>query len=227
MKRLILAPLLAFAAACAGSGSSSGDKSMETEFETKVASAIVFDPSLLKPGDRVVYFVKRAGEDQTQKYTWTAVGEEPGSIWIENKIPFEMKFMIVKTKLEREGGQILEQWIGEPGGIPGKTYPNARQSGPGPKPVRDSSSAKADSKEVPDTIVVGGQSYACTRVTTSLAYPDGRRSTMINWFSKDVPFAASKTLGGLVKRQFGRLSMELVTGDRNGKGELVIPPPEK
>ena len=112
MKRLIFAPLLAFLAACAGSGG--GERMSETDFETKVASSIVFDPSLLKTGDRVVYFVKRAGDDQTQKYTWAAVGEEPGAVWIENKVPFEMKAMIVKTKLDREGGRILEQWIGEP-----------------------------------------------------------------------------------------------------------------
>jgi hypothetical protein len=225
MKRLIFAPLLLLAA-CASPGPSD-DKITETEFETKVASAIVFDPSQLKPGDRVVYFVKRAGENQTQTYSWTAVGEEPGSVWIENKVPFDPRPMIVKTKLERAGGRILEQWIGEPGGVPGKTYPNARQTGPTEKPYRDSSSAKADSKEVPETIVVGGRPYECTRVTTNLTYPDGRKSTMINWFSKDVPFPASKTLGGLVKRQFGKLSMELVTGDQNGKSELVIPPQEK
>jgi hypothetical protein len=228
MKRLTLAVLTLLAAGCAGSGGGdAGDKVSETEFETKIASAIVFDPSLLKPGDRVVYFVKRTGENQTQTYTWSAVSEEPGSVWIENKVPFDPRPMIVKTKLERSGGQVQEQWIGEPGGIPGKTYPNPRNTGASPKPVRDSSTAKADSREVPERIVVGGRSFDCTRVTTNLIYPDGRKSTMVNWFSKEVPFAATAALGGLVKRQFGRLTMELVTGDRNGKAELVIPPQEK
>jgi len=223
MKQMILAPLLLAAAACSGDG---GEKMTENDFETKIAAAIAFDPSLLQTGDRVVYFVKRSDVNQTQTYTWTTVAEEPGSVWIENKVPFDPRPMIVKTKIER-GGKVLEQWIGEPGGIPGQTYPNPRQAGTGPKPVRDSETAKADSKEAPDRIVVGGRSYDCTRVTTNLVYPDGRKSTMINWFSKEVPFAASKALGGLVKRQFGRLTMELVAGDRNGKSELVIPPPQK
>ncbi|HLY11555.1 MAG TPA: hypothetical protein VKW04_19800 [Planctomycetota bacterium] len=225
MNRLLLGSLILLAAGCADSGSP-GEKMNETDFETKIASALVFDPSLIKTGDRVVYFVKRSGDSQTQTYTWTAVAEEPGAVWIENKVPFDPRAMIVKTKLDRTG-KTLEQWIGEPGGIPGKTYPNSRQTGSEPKPVRDSSSAKADSKEVPETIVVGGHSYACTRVTTNLVYPDGRKSTMVNWFSQEVPFAASKALGGLVRRQFGRLQMELVAGDRNGKPELVIPPQEK
>jgi len=224
MKNLTLSSLLLLAAAfgCGGSG----EKMTETDFETKIASAIAFDPALLKTGDRVVYFVKRAGDNQTQTYTWTAVAEEPAAVWIENKVPFDPRPMIVKTKIER-GGKVLEQWIGEPGGIPGQTYPTPRQSGNDPKPVRDSDSAKADSKEAPDRIVVGGRPYDCTRVTTHLSYPDGRRSTMINWFSKEVPFAASQALGGLVKRQFGKLTMELVAGDRNGRSELEIPPPQK
>src|SRR6516165_8200764 len=117
MKKLTLAPLLLLAAACADSGSAGG-RMTETDFETKIASAIVFDPSLLRMGDRVVYFVKRSGENQTQTYSWTAAGEEPGAVWIENKVPFDPRPMIVKTKLERAGGQVLEQWIGEPGGIP-------------------------------------------------------------------------------------------------------------
>ena len=225
MKRLSLAPLLLLAA-CAGPGGSD-EKMSETEFETRIASAIVFDPSLLKAGDRVVYFVKRAGENQTQTYTWTAVGDEGGAVWIENKIPFNPKPMIVKTKIERAGGKVLEQWVGEPGGKPAQTYPSRKQGAAEPRPVRDSGSAKAEAQATPDTIVVGGRSYACTKVTTNLAYPDGRKSTMINWFSKEVPFAPSAALGGLVKRQFGRLTMELVAGDRNGKSELVIPPPEK
>ncbi|HZE97760.1 MAG TPA: hypothetical protein VE981_12095 [Planctomycetota bacterium] len=225
MKRTLLATLLLATAACSSGGGTEGTMT-ETDFETKIASAIAFDPSLLHPGDRVVYFVKRSGETQTQKYSWAAVAEEPGSVWIENKVPFDPRPMIVKTKIER-GGKVLEQWIGEPGGIPAKSYPNPRQTGAEPKPVRDSESAKADSKEAPDRIVVGGKPYDCTRVTTNLSYPDGRKSTMINWFSKEVPFPATKSLGGLVKRQFGRLAMELVVGDKDGHAELVIPPPEK
>ncbi len=225
MKRMILAPLILIVAGCGSSSSSPGEKMTETDFETKIATAIAFDPALLKVGDRVIYFVKRTGENQTQKYAWSAVGEEGGAIWIENKVPFDPRPMIVKTKLERSG-KVLEQWIGEPGGIPGKTYPTGR-SEEGPRPVRDASSAKADSKEEVDRITISGKSYDCTRVTTNLVYPDGRKSTMVNWFSKEVPFPASKALGGLIKRSFGRLSMELAVGDRSGAPEMLIPAPMK
>src|SRR5882672_1431832 len=78
MKRTLLATLLLATAACSSGGGTEGTMT-ETDFETKIASAIAFDPSLLHPGDRVVYFVKRSGETQTQKYSWAAVAEEPGS----------------------------------------------------------------------------------------------------------------------------------------------------
>ncbi|HUR38510.1 MAG TPA: hypothetical protein VM222_03410 [Planctomycetota bacterium] len=226
MKRMLLAPLFLLAAACGSTGGDdAGVRMTEDDFETKIASAIAFDASLLKTGDRVVYFVKRKGESQSQKYSWAAVSEEPNAVWIENKVPLDPRPMVVKTKVERSG-KVLEQWIGEPGGVPGKTYPSSK-SADGPAPIRDTSTAKADSKEEVDRITVGGKTWDCTRVTTNLAYPDGRKSTMINWFSKEVPFAASKALGGLVKRQFGKLTMELVVGDHSGQSEMLIPAPQK
>jgi len=218
MKKTLL--LLLLATGC--SSGSGGEKMTESDFENEIASTIMFDPALLKSGDRVVYFVKRTGETETQKYTWSAVAEDRGSIWVETSLPWRAGRVIYKSKLDR-GGKLLEQWVGEPGGTPGQTYPSPA-TGTAPKQVRDSAAAKADSKEEPDRIVVGGKPYDCTKVTTVLAYPDGRRSTMTNWFSKEVPFAPTKTLGGLVKRQLGRLSMELVAGDRNGKAEMQIPP---
>jgi len=219
MKKLLLAILLT--AGCS-SGGGRNDAMSETDFETKIATSIAFDPVLLKSGDRVSYLVKQAGEN-SQRYTWSAVSEDRAGLWIENNMPFNVSRMVVKTKLDRSG-KILEQWVGEPGGIPGQTFPSPTGHAAQPKPVRDSSAAQADSKEEPDRIVVSGQSYDCTRVTTVLTYPDRRRSTMINWFSKDVPFAASRTLGGLVKRQFGRLTMELIKIDRDARPELLIPP---
>lgn len=219
MKKALLAILVT--AGCSSGGGPASQPAGETEFENKIASALMFDFSLLRAGDRVVYLVKRTGEN-SQRYIWAAVGEDAAGIWIENSIPFEASRMVVKTKFDRSG-KMLEQWVGEPGGVPGQTYPKL-QPGEVPKQVRDSAIAKSDSKEEPDRLVLGGKSYDCTRVTTELSYPDGRKSKMINWFSREVPFPASKSLGGLVKRQFGRLSMELVTGDRNARAELLIPP---
>ncbi len=216
--------LLAVLASACSSPGGQGEKMSETDFETKIASSIAFDPALVKAGEFAVYFVKRAGEAESQRYSWAVVSEDGTALWIENKVPFDPRPMIVKTKLDRSG-KVMEQWVGEPGGIPGQTYPNPRKTGEEPRPLRDSSSARADSKEEPDKIVVGGKPYDCTRVTTVLTYPDGRKSTMVNWFSKQVPLAASRTLGGLVKRQFGRLTMELAAGDFKGaRSELLIPP---
>ena len=221
MKKLFLA-LLVTAGCSSGGGGGQSDSMSETDFETKIATSIAFDPALLKNGDRVSYLVKQTGEN-SQRYTWSAVSEDRAGLWIENNMPFNVSRMVVKTKLDRSG-KILEQWVGEPGGIPGQTFPSPKGAAAQPKPVRDSSSATADSKEEPDRIVVSGQSYDCTRVTTTLTYPDRRKSKMVNWFSKDVPFAASRTLGGLVKREFGRLSMELIKIDRDARPELLIPP---
>jgi hypothetical protein len=221
MKRALLAVILV--TGCSSSGG--GGQKTESDFENEIASAIMFDPALLKAGDRVVYFVKRSGETETQKYSWAAVSEDRTGIWIENSRPWNAGRMIVKSKVDRSG-KLLEQWVGEPGGIPGQTYPSPK-SGETPRQVRDSGSAKADSKEEPDRIVLGGKSYTCTKVTTVLAYPDGRKSTMTNWFSKEVPFAFTSAHGGMLKRVFGRLSMELVTGDHGAKPEMQIPAPQK
>ena len=219
MKKALLAILAALGCS---SGGGSSDQLTETDFETKIATAISFDPLLLKPGERVTYLVKRSGEN-SQRYSWTVASEDRVGLWIENNMPFEVSRMVVKTKLDREG-RILEQWVGEPGGIPGQTYPHPTGGKAQPKPVRDSAAASADSKEEPDRIVVSGQTYECTRVTTVLSYPDRRKSTMVNWFSKSVPFPASRALGGLVKRQFGLLTMELIKVDRDARPELLIPP---
>jgi len=220
MKNLLLAILLT--AGCASGGGGQGDTISEADFETKIATSIAFDPALLKIGDRVSYLVKQTGEN-SQRYSWSADSEDRSGLWIENNMPFNVSRMVVKTKLDRSG-KILEQWVGEPGGQPGRTFPSPTGAAAQPKPVRDSSSATADSKEELDRIVVSGQSYDCTRVTTVLTYPDKRKSRMINWFSKEVPFAASRPLGGLVKREFGRLTMELIKVDRDARPELLIPP---
>ena len=219
MKKIL--PLLLLASCASPSGSPAGSGLSDAEFETQMASVIQFDPALVRAGEKVVYFVKRQGENQTQTHSLAAVGEEGAALWIERKVPHDAGFMVVKSKIDRTG-KLLEQWVGEPGGSPGKTYPHPRKSEE-PPVRRDSSGAKADSKNEPDSVVLGGKTYTCTRVTTVLNYPDGRRSTMVNWFSKEVPFPASSELGGLVKRQFGRLTMDLAFSSPTGaQPDLMI-----
>jgi hypothetical protein len=212
-------PALLLLAACAAPDE---PRISETEFETRIASALAFDPALLKPGQRVVYFVKRSGEPVTQAYSWSCVGGDAAAVWVENKVPFEPRPVIFRSKIARDG-RLLEQWMGEPGApAPAKTYPGERAAET--RIRRDSSAASPETKEEPDSITVGGKPFSCTRVTTVLKYPDGRKSTMMNWFSKEVPFAGDARLGGLVKRQFGRLLMELAVSDAQGaREELPLP----
>jgi hypothetical protein len=226
---LALAVALPFLSACAGAGAGGAPEGAapagETEFETRVASALAFDPALLKAGERVVYFVRRAGEPQLVSYSWACTAADDEAVWIENKIPSEPRPVVYKSRISR-AGKLLEQHVGEPGGAePLRLWPRSdAPAGTEALVRRDSSAAAGDSQEAPETLQVGGRSYACTRVTTTLRYPDGRRSTMVNWFSKEVPFASEARLGGLVKRQFGRLNMELAIFDLSGaRVELPIP----
>ena len=223
MRKTMLALPLVILAACAGP--EAGPAMTETEFETRIASRLIFDPALSKVGERVIYFVKRSGDPQIESYSWACVNEESGAVWIENKLPHQPRPVIYKSKISREG-KLIEQHVGEPGSPqPLKIWPR-EGAAPGVEAVvrRDSESATGASKEEPDTITVGGRPYGCTRVTTTLTYPDGRKSTMVNWFSKDVPFASKAAQGGLVKRQFGRLTMELAVFDVKGAPvELQLP----
>jgi hypothetical protein len=87
---------------------------------------------------------------------------------------------------------VLEQWSASRAAT--RALPAAGRDGGAEADAR-SSSAKADTTEEPDRITVNGKPYDCTRVTTVLTYPDGRKeSKMINWFAKDVlPFPASRS----------------------------------
>jgi hypothetical protein len=214
--------LLASLAACASAPPEPGES--ETEFETRIASALFFDAAHLKAGQRVVYLVKRAGESQVQSYAWSCTAADADAAWVENKIPHQPLPVIYKSKLARDG-KLLEQWVGESGTTePLKIWPRQGAAAPEARIRRDSSDAQGSTKSDPDRITVGGQAYDCTRVTTTLAYPDGRKSTMINWFSKQVPFASDPAQGGLVRRQFGRLTMDLAVFDLQGaRTDLQVP----
>jgi len=195
-------------------------------FELGIASQLAYDPSALKVGDFVLYSVRVDPTGQTNPYKWAVVGDEGGALWVENRRPPEGGAsgpMIVKSKVDR-AGKVLEVWIGTPGGAAVKYYPRAGQPAePPPSPRRDSGSAQAQTREEPDRVSLSGKAYACTKVTSTLAYPDGRKSTLTSWFSKDVPFASSTTYGGLLRRKLGRFTMELVTSGTNAPPELTIP----
>jgi hypothetical protein len=224
MKR-ILALLAVAAAGCSSPPQAPPD---EMVFETALATQLAYDVGSVKAGDSVLYTVRVRGVAQPDYYKWSVVGEEGSAVWIENRRPASPNPlpMVVKSKLERTG-KLLEQWIGEPGGVPAQVYPNPRRSEPPAAPRRDSTVAGVVAEEQADSLTITGKTYACTRVTTTLTYPDGRRSTMVNWLSPEVPFpvlVAGKSRGGLVRRQIGRLTVELLTFGRDAKPELTVPP---
>jgi hypothetical protein len=221
MKRILA--ILALAAGCSFPSPTPAD---ETAFEMALATQLAFDASRVKTGESVLYSVRLRGAPQPEYYQWAAVGEEGSAIWIENRRPGAPNPfpMVVKAKFDRSG-KLLEQWIGEPGGVPAKVYPNPRRTEPA-EPRRDSTVAGVTAQEEPDALTIDGKTYACTKVTTTLTYPDGRRSTMVNWLSPEVPFPVlvdGKSRGGLVRRQIGRLSVDLLNARRDAKPELTIP----
>lgn len=222
MKRFLLPALLA---ACAPAPEAPSPPADDLDFEMALASQLPFDPTAVRPGQYVLYLARVEG-GPAQTLRWAALAAEGETLWIENRRPAppNPRPMVIKSRIDRTG-KLLEQWVGEPGGIPVRTYPRKDEavSPPAPAPRRDPSTAQARREERPDRITVAGKTYACTLVTSTLAYPDGRMSTLRQWFSKDVPFPASPTLGGLVRRTFGRFTMELMAAGDGARPELAIP----
>jgi hypothetical protein len=178
--------------------------------------------------------VKVLGNPEPSYVSFAVVDEDAESIWIENKVPFDKRGFVIKSRYKRKTGELLERWAGEPGSAMPAKYPMGKK--PDAVQQRDSSVAQAELREEVDTISVARKSWTATRVTTTLAYPDGRKSVLTDWYHKDVPFSVilrtgtpnEKSYGGLVKRQFGRLTMELLLWDTHGAfSELNLPKEEK
>jgi hypothetical protein len=222
MKRFLAFVLLA---ACAPPREAAPPPADDVEFEMALASQLPFDPAALRPGQYVLY-VARVEGGPVHTLRWAALPAEGDTLWIENRRPAppNPRPMVIKSRIDRTG-KLLEQWVGEPGGVPARTYPRKDETSPppGPAPRRDPSSARARTEERPDRITAAGKTYECTLVTSTLTYPDGRTSTLRQWFSKDVPFGASPALGGLVRRAFGRFTMELRAAGEGAVAELEIP----
>lgn len=210
--------LLLLAAGCAAPDAPASD---EADFEKVLAQQIPYDVPSLRLGDWVIYTLRVDGAPRAEHVKLSVVAEEGAALWVENKVEFPPRGVIYKSRYERTG-KLLEVWVGEPGGQPGRVFPNPRQTD-APPPRRDSSSAQADTREEAETVIAGGRPYPCAKITTTLAYPGGRKSTMTNWCSKEVPFpvlSAGKTIGGIVKRRVGKVTLELSSC---GRGDPVRP----
>lgn len=219
--------IAALAILIAGCGPSkpSGDGMEELQFEMAVASQVAFDVTKLKNGEYVLYTVKVVGKPTPDYVKLSVVDEDKDGIWIENKVPADPRPFVLKSKLTRKG-ELLEHWRGEAGSpAPAKLFP--RKGAKEAPPRRDSSMAIPQIKEEPDQITVAGKTWPAVKVTSTLTYPDGRKSVLTDWYNPEVPFPVvikEKSYGGLVKRQFGRMTMELLAwGMKGAKAELEIP----
>jgi hypothetical protein len=191
----------------------------DVELEKFVAQQVAFDPLLLKPGDWALYTLRVQGAPRAEHFKWTVVGADAKGLWVENKVPHADTGMIRKARYDR-AGKLLEAWIGPPGGVPAQVWPKPGAAEPAPpRPA-----PPAAFRETAEPATAAGKVFRCTKVASEASYPDGRKVPVVSWFSTDVPFPGQARLGGLVRRQVGRATMELVdAGSGRGRPELEIP----
>ncbi len=219
-----LAWLLALVSGCASQGGGGAPTQEERDSEMSSILAMAYDPAQLRVGQRAIYSVMRQGEGSPRYVQLQVVAQDGDTMWVELKLPIDPRPMVVKSRLDR-AGKLHEQWVGEPGSTgPAKTYP--RPDGKPVEPPRAGDS-RADVSVADETVTVGGRQYACKKVTTKLTYGGGKQSVMINWCHPEVPFSfklGADSLGGVVKRVYGRYAMELTVASQTGaRSELEIP----
>ncbi|MBI2931878.1 MAG: hypothetical protein HYY16_09520 [Planctomycetes bacterium] len=197
----------------------------ERDQEMTAILAMAYDPAQLRVGQRALYQVTREGRPTPRYVKLQVVAQEPGDLyWVELSLPVSARSMVVKSKLDR-AGKLHEQWVGEPGGGPAQTFPRGDgRSAESRKPPAD---VRADVDVTDETVAAGGRQYLCKKVTTRLSYADGRSSTLVNWCHPDVPFSfklGSDSLGGVVRRVYGKYTLELVHASQEGaRAELAVP----
>ncbi len=189
----------------------------------EITYAMMFstDPNLLRVGQFGIYSCKVQGESLSYTTTMKVTGEDAEGLWIEQKVPANPNPFIVKSHISRKG-DLLESWVGEPRGTPAKTYPLKDQK-PGPKAIEP---ADVKTEVTRETIKVGGRSYDCTKLISTITYKNGKTSTMTSWCSMEAPFPLIKDgqpVGGVVRRQYGKVIVELHGMGDNAKEELVLP----
>ncbi|HYE97940.1 MAG TPA: hypothetical protein VEJ18_03470 [Planctomycetota bacterium] len=216
MRRLpVLFAVLAGCATAERPSPAAAPSRSDAELEKSLATQVVFDPALLRPGMRAVYALRTTGAPTADRYSWAVVSADPGGLWVENRVPHIGTPMIVKSKFDR-AGKVVDVWAGPPGGIPAQLPTRPAESRPASPPT--------GLRESPDRITVGGQAWAATKVVVPFRYPDGREGVVASWYAPGVPFAASPRHGGLLRRQAGRYVLELVEhADRGAQPELLLP----
>lgn len=177
----------------------------DLEFERYVATQLPYDASLLKGGDWALYTIKAQGVILPEHYKWSVVAADPKGLWIENKVPHAETGMVTKSRYDR-AGKPVEIWMGPPGGVPAQVWPKPGSAmTPPARPA-----AVPPLREENEPVNAAGKTFRCVKVTSEATRPDGRKIPVVSWFSADVPFAGQARYGGLVKRQAGRVTFELV-----------------
>ncbi|HEX7896268.1 MAG TPA: hypothetical protein VF950_00715 [Planctomycetota bacterium] len=192
----------------------------DLEFERFVATQLPFDAALLKGGDWALYTLKAQGVIRPEHYKWSVVTADVKGLWIENKVPHAETGMITKSRYDR-AGKPVEIWMGPPGGVPAQVWP--KPGTPMAPPAR--AAAPPPLREEAEPVAAAGRTFRCVKVTSEATRPDGRKIPVVSWFSSEVPFAGQARYGGLVKRQAGRVTMELVDSGNapRPRPELEIP----
>lgn len=219
MKRAWILLLASGCAAPASNPPPARPAASDLDFERFVATQLRFDPLLVKGGDYALYSLKAPGQLQPEHYRWSVVSADPKGLWVEIRVPHAETGMVSKTRYDR-AGKVVEVWMGPPGGSPAQVWPKPGSSmAPPPRPASIPSV-----REEADVVNAAGRSFRCVKVSSEAAHPDGRKVPVISWFSAEVPFAGQARYGGLVKRQIGRVILELVdSGNRRSVPELEIP----
>jgi hypothetical protein len=214
MKRLAILLL----AAC--SSTPKNDAPPDAQADLVLAAQLLFDLSQVNYGQWARYTIRQEGNPNPEVVKYAAVGGDADGIWIENKVPAQPRPFIIKSKYSWKG-ELLEQWVGEPGSPkPAKIFPS-KSAGPAKKGEEPKTRTTIED----DFVTLAGKTYRCSKITTTLAYSN-RTSTLINWCSPDVPFsvmAEGKSHGGVVRRVFGKFTMELAAHGEDAKPELEIP----
>ncbi len=195
----------------------------EPRADIVLAAQLVFDLQKLEHGQWARYVIREQGSSAPQAVKYSAVGADGDGIWVENKVPGEPRPYVIKSKFSWKG-ELLERWIGEPGSPkPAKVFPGKNDP---PAKTKSDEEPKVATQLEEETISAMGRTFACTKIVTTLTYRNGQTSTLTNWCSPEVPFSVlheGKSRGGLVKRVFGKFTLELANFGTDARAELEIP----
>jgi hypothetical protein len=165
--------------------------------------------------------VSAKGDPQNYLTKIQVTGQDDRGIWIEQRVPTELRPVIYKSKIGKDGA-LLEGWVGEArAAAPTKIYP---RDGGAPAPAPAASNVRAEATR--ETITVRDKTYDCTKLVTVILRADGSTRTITEWCNAAVPFSAlhdGKPVGGLVRREFDRYKVELIECGEGAVEELPLP----